>query len=153
MSCPDYLWGTNPGEFVTSYNSTEGGPGWGPYAYNVIGSRLDDFPNGLGADEWAGFPPYFVPIREPDVRAPAELYALGDAPVVSGLTPSGRNWVTNLAGTDYGNIWYGQPIAKVQHSQLLNMLFADGHVAGVHTNILFSTNALYLSKWNHDNQP
>ena len=80
---------------------------------------------------------------------------LGDSPVVDGITGILKNsFVSNVVGTLYGNILFGgQTIVKVQHVPLLNMLFADGHVAGVQTNVLFGMNAVYRTKWNHDNQP
>jgi prepilin-type processing-associated H-X9-DG protein len=148
------MWGADPGEASGNADNFSGAPGWGPYAYKAVGSREDGTPAGLGGDYFTGFPPYFAPVRENDVVAPAELYALGDSPVSASITGSSKTGlVTNLMGVGYGNIFGGQPIVKMQHSQLFNMLFADGHVAGVQTNVLFGPNAFYRSKWNHDNEP
>ena len=44
-------------------------------------------------------------------------------------------------------------IQKMQHPQIFNMLFTDGHAESVKTSILFSTNATYRIRWNHDHRP
>ena len=94
-------------------------------------------------------------VRESDVKAPADLYALGDAGVVTAAI--GHPGISGLYGwPEYFSFLTDPPgmkIEKMQHSLVFNMGFADGHAESVKTNILFGTNANYRCRWNHDNQP
>ncbi|PYI81549.1 MAG: hypothetical protein DME26_19795 [Verrucomicrobia bacterium] len=133
--------------------TTVWGPG-GPYAYNNIGSRETLDPSGLGGGEYVG-QPHVAPVRESDVKAPSDLYALGDAGIVSASL--GKLDVSGLYGWPDFYAFLADPpymkIQKMQHSQAFNMLFADGHTESVKIKVLFGTNAVYRSRWNHDNLP
>jgi prepilin-type processing-associated H-X9-DG protein len=160
--CPAYRWrvyagnadGDGRGTVTTVY-----APG-GAYAYNNVGSHEEYGPSGLvfglGSSAY-GYPgePYRAPVRESDVKVPAELYAIGDAGVVA--TSMGKPSVSGLYGfPDFYSFIANAPykkIEKMQHYLRFNMLFADGHAESVKTNVLFGTNTLYRCRWNHDNVP
>jgi prepilin-type N-terminal cleavage/methylation domain-containing protein len=130
----------------------------GSYAYNAAGGRNPVLgPSGLispglGFDVYAG-QPLEQPVRENDVRAPADLYAFGDAPLATAAW--GTNATPNLGGAADYNIFVSQDatIGTVQHSVVFNMLFADTHAESVKTDVFVSTNAVYRSRWNHDDLP
>jgi prepilin-type N-terminal cleavage/methylation domain-containing protein/prepilin-type processing-associated H-X9-DG protein len=154
--CPAYQWLVFEGLAEADsrgHATTVWSPG-GPYAYNNVGSRETFSPSGLGGGEYVG-QPHLPPVRESDVIAPADLYAMGDAGVLT--TKLGKLNVPGLYGwPDFYAFLTDPPykkIEKMQHSRLFNMVFADGHAASVRTNILFGTNAVYRSRWNHDNLP
>jgi len=130
----------------------------GSYAYNAAGGR-DPAPGpsglvspGLGFSVYAGRP-IEQPVHESDAKAPADLYAFGDAPLATGAW--GPVAAPRLGGAaDYG-IFVAQnaTIEKVQHSTVFNMLFADTHAESVKTNVLLGRNEVCRSRWNHDNLP
>lgn len=130
----------------------------GSYAYNAAGRRDHAFAatplisSGLGFSIYCG-QPLGEPVRETDIRAPADLYALGDAPLSSARW--GTNSTMSLGGAaDYNAfVAVNATIRKAQHTVVFNMLFADMHTESVGTNVLLNTNAAYRSRWNHDNRP
>jgi prepilin-type N-terminal cleavage/methylation domain-containing protein len=130
----------------------------GSYAYNAAGRRQPALgPSGfvsagLGFSISAGRP-NGLPVREGDVRVPADLYAFGDAPLAT------CRWGTvatlRLGGAaDYNSlIGENANVQKVQHSRVFNMLLADTHAESVRTEVLLRTNAISRSRWNHDGLP
>ncbi len=150
--CPSYKWR------VSEIDSAPGGS----YAYNARGTR--DFLGtwevpivsaGLG---WNYFPSncHFAPwttmrpVRESDVKVPADMYALGDAPV---------NYWNDLRWT-MGEIGFWglneDALKRMSHPRVFNMAFLDGHVESVRTNNLslwWGANLTHLRRWNNDNQP
>ncbi len=130
----------------------------GSYAYNALGRRLPF----AGPSGWVGAgigftlidgQPAQLPVRENDVKAPADLYVLGDALV--GMCPWGTVRELRLGGaSDYNSLVGGTPrLERVQHGSRLMMLFADTHAEGVPTGVLLGTNAACRSRWNHDHAP
>jgi prepilin-type N-terminal cleavage/methylation domain-containing protein/prepilin-type processing-associated H-X9-DG protein len=147
LKCPTYKWQVNEGKKIGDGTLI---PATGSYAYNSMGSD-----GGIGPGGWmrAGLGqsvslnndwPY-RPVREEDVKSPANLYAIGDSRVVAF-----PDWLAGLANY---NEFSAYPTAKVPHGQVLNLLLADGHVEGVKTNVLFGTNEAYSARWNNDNLP
>ena len=130
----------------------------GSYAYNVAGGRTPmPGPSGL-ISPGLGFGVYSghlsrQPVRDSDVRAPANLYAFGDAPLVTGYW--GTVAAPRLGGAADYNIFVFQnvTIEQVQHAVVFNMLFADTHTESVKKGVLLSTDTVYRSRWNRDNLP
>jgi len=130
----------------------------GSYAYNATG-RGDPVPGsswsdsrGLGLSMNAG-QPIGQPIRENDVKAPADLYVFGDAPLATGAWGTGAT--ISLGGAADYNSFAAEDagVAMATHFRVFNMLLADTHVEGVKTDVLLGTNAVYISRWNRDNLP
>ena len=130
----------------------------GSYAYNFMG-RGDPVPGsswpgsrGLGFSMNAG-QPVGQPVRENDVKAPADLYVFGDAPLAT--CAWGTAATMSLGGAaDYNSLAAEDAaIKQTTHLSVFNMLLVDTHVESVGTNALLNTNAVYLRRWNHDNLP
>ena len=87
------------------------------------------------------------------MRSPADLYAFGDAPQVTGQW--GTVATPRLGGAADYNIFefLNATVKSVQHSVVFNMLFADTHAESVKTGVFLSTNAVYRSRWNRDHLP
>jgi prepilin-type N-terminal cleavage/methylation domain-containing protein len=130
----------------------------GSYAYNALGRRntvpgaSGSISPGLGFSLSSGRP-NGQPVRERDVKAPADLYVFGDAPLAT--APWGTVSTLRLGGAaDYDSLAAANAtIEKAQHSLVFNMVLADGHTESVSTRNLLSTNDFYRCRWNHDNLP
>ena len=130
----------------------------GSYAYNVAGGRVPALgPSGL-ISPGLGFGVYSghlssQPVRDSDVRAPADLYAVGDAPLLTGQW--GTVATPRLGGAaDYNMfVFPNVSVERVQHTVVFNMLFADTHAEGVKVGVFLSTNTVNRSRWNHDHLP
>ncbi len=130
----------------------------GSYAYNAAGRRQlvsgasSSISPGLGFAVFAGRP-MEQPVREDEVKAPADLYALGDAPLCT--APWGAAPRLSLGGAaDYNSlIAENAVIEKASHTLVFNMLFADAHAESVKTEVLTETSAAHRSRWNHDHLP
>lgn len=92
---------------------------------------------------------------EPEVRAPADMMALGDGfrgwntTVVDG-SPSFERDKGVILGADHG----GTQRAMRRHSGKANVVLCDGHVESVSLHSLFTdSNDDVLRRWNKDNQP
>jgi prepilin-type N-terminal cleavage/methylation domain-containing protein/prepilin-type processing-associated H-X9-DG protein len=130
---------------VGSYSYNE----WGAFfvqSYNYSEEKTNTQAWGLGGDG------YSLPLRENQVAAPSEMFALMDARAEYFGTPAG----SVLAGID--NImclgpWVGPPFLNpLQHGKSFNVAFCDGHVRSIRLADLFNpTNS--ASNWNHDHQP
>jgi hypothetical protein len=99
---------------------------------------------GLGQKAWLNEDYPFPPVRDTDVKSPADLYAIGDSRVsifgeVSGITDC----------NSFGNY----PIDKPPHREFFSVVIADGHTESVKTNVFFGTNGLLTARWNNDNLP
>jgi len=130
----------------------------GSYAYNAIGRGVPVFgiewvgTRGLGFSMNAG-QPLGRPVREQDVKTPADLYVLGDAPLAT--APLGTGGTMSLGGAaDYNSFAADDVrVEKVTHFSRFNMLLADTHVEGVRTNLLLGENAVHRRRWNRDHLP
>lgn len=97
-------------------------------------------------------------IAESPVRAPSEMFAIGEARFKKGTGPiGGKNFVFS-GGRDYmicgflGDHWAAVAFDPARHGKNYNQLFCDGHVAGMNPWVLFNpTNTATL--WNNDHQP
>jgi prepilin-type processing-associated H-X9-DG protein len=130
----------------------------GSYAYNAVGRPRTSagepgfFHSGLGFTVYEG-QPMERPVRETDVKNPANLYAFGDAPLVT--AEWGPSAARRLAGaTDYSPFLLERPMLEMApHSGVFNMLFADLHTESVRTNVLLSAESNMRKRWNRNNLP
>ncbi len=130
----------------------------GSFVYNVSGRRApgggqtDLVRSGLGFLILDG-QPLDKPVRESEVRAPAEMYGFGDAPITTG--PWGRTSEMSRGGAaDYNSLMADNTaIESAQHGVGFNMLLADAHVEIVKTNALLGRSAIHRSRWNRDHLP
>jgi prepilin-type N-terminal cleavage/methylation domain-containing protein/prepilin-type processing-associated H-X9-DG protein len=153
FDCPTYQWKVYEGEG----HGADGfrGPG-GDYAYNGLGRNPL-----VGASGWSrlGLGPIVIassvpsiwstwrPVRDSDIKAPADLYAIGDSKVVTWA----NGWIIGRSESYLQLL--GEPITKMPHSMIFNMVFADGHVEGIKTNVLFGTDPTFTCRWNNDHLP
>ncbi len=152
--CPTYRW------TVYSGSATSKGVGLslGSYAYNAAGSEAvsyvsaDPQPHaGLGLINFADSATRTPLVRESDVRAPADMYALGDARLL-------EIWDKQTVG---GGSFFGSVYAMganrtnsvLQHPSGYNLALVDGHVETVRFGQLFSLEPRWLRRWNCDNNP
>lgn len=130
----------------------------GSYAYNAAGRRRPSPGEMLSVSAGLGFSicggkAIGRPVRENEIRAPADLYVLGDSPtLIARWSPLPG---VRLGGAaDYGCFVAENPfIEYAPHCVLFNMLFADAHTASVKTEVLLGTNDVCRSRWHHDNRP
>jgi prepilin-type N-terminal cleavage/methylation domain-containing protein/prepilin-type processing-associated H-X9-DG protein len=132
--CPSYLGVIN--------GTLDTGP-QGSYAYNMLGTG--DLTLGLGADLFrvADSLP-LPPVTEAQVRAPTDMFAIGDA-----------RWL--LPAT--GGFWYMGVLTKqrkdgqmFRHDRRFNVLFCDGHASSITRSNYFEP-SLSWQNWNIDHQP
>ena len=146
FDCPNYQWKASEGHGFTNGFEWPGGD----YAYNGAG-RSPTVLNG----NWirAGLGPSVIatgnhrPVRDSDVRAPADLYAIGD----SRVTVWANGWI--IGPWTYPPALLYEPIMKMPHSTLFNIVLADGHVESLKTNVLFGSDPAFASRWNNDHLP
>ncbi len=130
----------------------------GSYAYNAAGRRqLVSGPAGLispglGFSLFAG-QPQEQPVRELEVKAPADLFAFGDAPLCTAPWATAATLILGGAADYNSLIAENAVIEKGSHAHVFNMLFADTHAESVKTEVLLSTTPVCRSRWNHDHQP
>ena len=126
--------------------------GGGDYAYNGQGrSPL----YGNGGKNWARLGlglnvvgnEYHRLVRDSDIKAPADLYAIGDSKVVQW----GNGWI--IGPWEYYPSPLSDPIKKMPHSTLFNIVLADGHVESLKTNVLFGSDPTFACRWNNDHLP
>jgi prepilin-type N-terminal cleavage/methylation domain-containing protein len=151
FNCPAYKWKVDEGSRTGDSTLV---PASGSYAYNSMGwsggiSGGGLGPNGwiragLGQFVWIGLIPY-RPVRDSDIKSPAELYAIGDSKACA--------FPNEIAGLSDYDEFTSYSIVKMPHGLMFNMLIADGHTESVKTNVLFGTNATYQARWNNDNLP
>lgn len=150
-----------------------GGSGLFPYGYN-LGGVSETFPpyysprNGaLGLGGVRLYMPMPIsydtvrPIKESQVINPAQMIALGDALLGSGL--SSTNTVEGIddlslaivsASLDFHFNAQGIELMRRRHGSRWNVLFCDGHVAAFSQTTLFNrSDPGTRSLWNNDNQP
>ena len=140
---------TGEGELVATEVSTS-------YSYNGYGS--DDF---YGMKDRGLFgawdPKAFIPAREAQVVAPANMIGLAD-----GFMRAGNKIVGG--GTEVlfrGNDWVQGPvdstseeIARKRHNGKANVVFLDNHIEFLRNQLLFLGNTReMLARWNKDNDP
>jgi type II secretory pathway pseudopilin PulG len=144
--CPSYRW---------RVSEREGAPG-GSYAYNGRGQihwregdpyrcfGLGDNYDPFAVSPWGRLPP----IRQQDVRAPSDMYAMGDAPVEHWYD---LNW--NMGETGYWGGITDEGFGRMAHPLVANMLFVDDHVEGVNKTDLLRMEPKFYVRWNNDHQP
>jgi prepilin-type N-terminal cleavage/methylation domain-containing protein/prepilin-type processing-associated H-X9-DG protein len=123
---------------------------FGSYAYNGSGT-------GSGRRSGLGLPRDLSsadenrsnhPVRESEVNSPSEMYAIGDGQTVK--------WEDGRIGSNAEYWYYFIKTKKLElraHDKHFNMLYVDGHVSSVTTNVLFSPEPDQRRHWNLDNRP
>jgi prepilin-type N-terminal cleavage/methylation domain-containing protein/prepilin-type processing-associated H-X9-DG protein len=146
-----------------------GGNAHGSYAYNargVVGNikpmrgPLNVTGNyGLGGVySWRAGRQKDGPIAEAPVRAPSEMFAIGESRFKKGTGRVGGPNNLSSGGRDYmicgflGDKWKGVAFDPARHGKNYNQLFCDAHVAGMRPGVLFDP-ARTASLWNNDHQP
>ena len=124
---------------------------YGSYSYNdlgVGGILSDGRWLGLGSDTESGN--YLPPLRDTEVLAPSDMFAIMDA--------KGGGLEFFQTGFYYGfydtrcMASYGLIQQPPQHGQFFNVLFCDGHVLPIKVKALFNpTNT--ATSWNYDHEP
>lgn len=149
--CPGYK-GPMTYNFLGSSNYTVGS-----YAYNWLGTvsspRNDDWLLGLGFT--FNFDDFYNPRRPPttesEIKAPAEMFAIGESKIFPATDSSGNVIWPGLhamvIGLDQSR--YKFPL---RHGKKYNQLCCDGHVEGILPDTLFSP-PKSAPRWNKDNQP
>lgn len=146
--CPAYKWRTTEGA-----GDDNGGffVPFGSYAYNGFGAVVNISASHRGLGGWV-VPQVSNfegtrPIKESQVVAPSEMYALGDSRIereMDGKTTIGGPW-----------IYHGAPHIStndfVSHAKIANFACVDGHVEAVKFNRLFDPSSPLRHRWNRDN--
>ena len=159
FKCPTFKWASWEGP--DSWRTVSVSWASGSYAYNAwgtgnpfgIGDEFGALPGGLSSPPASSKSDYPVPpIRQSEVKAPADTYAVGDAQVTSLGAPG------TAARPVVGRIAYDSISSQLKFIVSLphpgprfNMLFVDGHVEGVKTNVLFGPGA-NTKRWNRDHR-
>jgi prepilin-type N-terminal cleavage/methylation domain-containing protein/prepilin-type processing-associated H-X9-DG protein len=126
-------------------------PSAGSYAYNISGTGWSG-PFGLGnygvfqkISGEAGGPN--VNVLESQIVVPSDMYAIGDArgKLVNGGVWGGLDYLT--CGASASGL-----TSPVLHGKNYNVVFCDGHVAGIRISDLFDP-AKTAIHWNNDHQP
>jgi prepilin-type processing-associated H-X9-DG protein len=140
---------------VTEGGGTTAGfqPAFGGYAFNALGGPGNAL---LGLDRrgLGDFASKFIPngvaplIKEADVKAPSEMFAIGDSVLrpVSFLNGVAGDWIYAGTVVPQTNL-----IESARHPRGLNMACVDGHVELQPPAKLFSGAAPYRNRWNRDN--
>jgi prepilin-type N-terminal cleavage/methylation domain-containing protein/prepilin-type processing-associated H-X9-DG protein len=141
---------------VTEGGGTSAGfqPAFGGYAYNGLGgpgnAMIGLGRRGLGdfASTYAANYAVAPLIKEADVKAPSEMFALGDSVLrpISFLSGFGGDWIYVGTLVPATNI-----IESARHPRGLNIACVDGHVELQPPHKLFSDTAQYRHRWNRDN--
>jgi prepilin-type N-terminal cleavage/methylation domain-containing protein/prepilin-type processing-associated H-X9-DG protein len=139
---------------------------WDDYGYNVTGTEAGganvkpNFRFGLGAQERGPDSlavPIVPPIRESEVRQPADMMALADCWV----EPSPKGTVILLPrfreclGPFPGN-WDAarfQALIQRRHNARFNVVFCDGHIENMRWRTISSHESQDLARWNNDHLP
>jgi prepilin-type N-terminal cleavage/methylation domain-containing protein/prepilin-type processing-associated H-X9-DG protein len=141
---------------VTQGGGTSAGfqPAFGGYAYNGLGgpgnAMIGLTRRGLGdfASTFAANYAVAPLVKEADVKAPSEMFAIGDSVLrpLSFLNAVGGDWI--YAGT---LVPATNLIESARHPRGLNISCVDGHVELQPPAKLFSDTAQYRHRWNRDN--
>jgi prepilin-type N-terminal cleavage/methylation domain-containing protein/prepilin-type processing-associated H-X9-DG protein len=162
-------------------DGNEYGAPLGSYGYNANGTKFTPSTLGLGGalTKVAIDGPFedgrnpMLRIEESRVRVPSDMIAVGDATLI--WTPAAL--MRMLYGDHYENDGYdgmalldinsrngverpnyaGSPgiiaATKKRHWGRYNIAFCDGHVEGVHRDVLFRKGDTELRRWNNDHEP
>jgi len=123
----------------------------GSYAYNCLGTSGTSFytdphsPRGLG---W--YPVSEAAVREWDVKAPSEMYALADARVYPDPSHPGSSTWTGLTWMNIGVSNPGE-VQLLRHGRNYNVAFLDAHVWKVRRSDYVDA-AKTGQNWNRDHQ-
>lgn len=145
LTCPTYKWTVTEGRGV---NERQLGLSIGPYSYNGSGKRASGL--AVRLDGYGG------PVQDQDVKAPSDMYALGDARLLA-IWPKETAAPPNMGGEF---LYRFQKLPWItmkdyfQHGAVgLNLAFVDGHCETVRHTDLFDEKSLLAQRWNRDNQP
>ena len=150
FKCPAYKWTVQRGLEPRSLSI-------GSYAYNAYGGVGVDAPyfgifweGGLGGNS-TDTAPLNKPVKDSWVKAPSNMYAVGDSIVLFEV-----NLTTRVqGGLDlFPAAWDLANARKktiIQHTRGYNMAFLDAHVEFVATDKLFSSDPLFWRRWDRGN--
>jgi prepilin-type processing-associated H-X9-DG protein len=126
----------------------------GSYAYNIAGAYIDLDKNtneflGLGpVSFWKTSTGNFVPpVSQSQIRAPAEMLAMGDSWMKSGDAGADDVWKCG----PYASSYAAEPFAP-RHGKNYNVSLCDGHVSSINPWVLFNPSNS-AAMWNYDHQP
>jgi prepilin-type N-terminal cleavage/methylation domain-containing protein/prepilin-type processing-associated H-X9-DG protein len=165
FKCPAYKWKSSSDAVSRSIDFLS--YRFGSYAYNADGSEITHGSRGLGFDGlvydmatagnssfWAG-----AIASESGVRVPADLIAIGDAPI----------WVRPFTGEiggfftldwQFGRImnYNHEPVKMLKadrqrHRDKYNLVFCDGHAETLRRTVIFGIEDSTTKRLNRDNQP
>jgi prepilin-type N-terminal cleavage/methylation domain-containing protein/prepilin-type processing-associated H-X9-DG protein len=122
----------------------------GSYGYNGFGTRSSGYTYvttsdvlGLGGDRSFGAgPDALSPVPESQVRAPADMLAMGD----SMMFPWGDTGYLLTMADNFKT-------DPQRHNGGSNIAFTDGHCESIHNDVLVSTNEVSRRRWNNDHEP
>lgn len=157
FNCPTYRWQIRDGRG----DKRSVWVSFGSYGYNAgSADERDQYRYGIAAR----FEPFArlgrVSVREDEVRAPADMIALGDS-----LSRRDSNTKPNfteglellsrrLHVFDFPPVERTLEAAWLRHNGFSNLTFCDGHVEAVKlADLLMSTEARHLRRWHSDHQP
>ncbi len=157
FQCPSYHWKVFEGSHNPYSSALDFVAGGGSYSYNLgdpdRGLSGPAAPGPTATVNATGMPlPRWAYGTESDVKAPSDMYAIGDAVVLKWL----NGWIIGedpYSLSRFQVTFEHEKIEKFPHGQQYAMLFVDGHVEGATTNILFGTNEVFKRRWFYDNLP
>lgn len=131
---------------------------WVEYGYNEFGVGGHASANlGLGRVETAaaGRGVNYKPTPEKDVLEPSDMIEAGDGILGWGASYlDGSDDIGVAARAGWPQRFNDTGRARQRHEGRVNMVFCDGHTAGLEASALFSlTNSAALARWNKDHQP
>jgi prepilin-type N-terminal cleavage/methylation domain-containing protein/prepilin-type processing-associated H-X9-DG protein len=141
----------------------------GSYGYNDRGTSIEFFPQvplGLGGQIFAT---NAIPVREPAVRKPAEMIALGDGAYTGPYAANPDQQRGPIIGVSdklsYGEKYQIEPLLPSltreaarkleaeRHNGRYNLVLCDGHIEQIKSPALFDKNSYTKRRWNTDHEP
>ena len=131
---------------ASSYGYNSWGTGWS------TGAGGDVAPLGLGPWVNAGAPHGYTPLSAAMVKAPADMFAIGDSQLNNMLSTGHAS--TTYIGEDELAPWRLSTglVVPERHGRSYNLLFADGHIEAIPPMVLFNITNM-AARWNNDHQP
>ena len=132
----------------------------GSYSYNAMGTTPNPFGESGGTPSLRGLgsaavsapnAPPAPAIRDSQVLVPSEMFAITDSPHGNFQKFGATSW----AGYDW--LYYAVddtlPQFAYLHGKQYNIVFCDGHAAGLGRQEFYPPSTKYLRNWNNDHEP
>ena len=142
---------------------------FGSYGYNDRGTSMELFSQlslGLGGQIFAT---NAIPVREPTVRKPAEMIAIGDGTYTGPYAANPDQQRGPIIGVSdrlsYGEKYQIEPMLPTRtreaakkleaerHNGRYNLAFCDGHIEQIKSSVLFDKDSSMKRRWNIDHEP